>query len=265
MMDLSFFEFYETPDDVKLSLRRFLLGRRLSLYLDAFKIIIRSRILSSKGVFTDRLFFDASDGMREAIEKHGGKFEVTGLQNMQTQGPFVIVANHMGVVETQLMPWVIGSYTPLSMVMKESLYNSWLYGPIALATKSIGLSRQNLKADIDTIMKEGVALLSKGRSIVLFPEGTRKEYFSRKEFNSLGAKLAARAGAKVVPVAVKTDFLEAGKVSSYMGPIHPDRKIRIAIGEPMKVEGRGKQEHELCLDFIEKNLKEWGFPVKENS
>lgn len=264
MLDLSFFEFYETPDDVKLSSQRFFLGKRLSLYLDVIKVLLNSRKLSLKGFFSDRLFWDASDKMREAIERHGGRFHITGLQNLQTQGPFVVVSNHMGVVETQLMPWIIGCYSPLSMVMKDSLYNSRFFGPIAEATKSIGLSRQNLRADIDIIMKDGVKFLSKGRSIVLFPEGTRKDYFSRKEFNSLGAKLASRAGVKVVPVAVKTDFLEAGRVNSYMGPINPERIIEIAIGEPLAVEGRGKKEHEKGLDFIEGKMREWGFPVKED-
>ncbi|OQY33939.1 MAG: hypothetical protein B6241_06390 [Spirochaetaceae bacterium 4572_59] len=265
MLDLSFFEFYETADDIKLSSLRFFLGRRLSLYLYIFKILRRSRTLSLRGIFSDRLFWDASDKMREAIELHGGKFHISGLQNLQTQGPFVVVVNHMGVVETQLMPWIIGCYSPLSMVMKDSLYKSWFFGPIAEATKSIAVSRQNLRADIDVIMKDGVKYLSKGRSIVLFPEGTRKDYFCRKEFNSLGEKLAVRAGVKIVPVAVKTDFLEAGKVNSYLGPIIPERTIKISIGEPVAVEGRGRKEHEQVLDFIETKMKEWGVPVKENS
>ena len=263
MLDLSFFEYYKTPDDVKLSPRRFFLGTRLSLYLDGAGIVLRSRKLSLKNQFSDRSFFDASDNMREIMERHGGKFNVTGLQNLQTQGPFVVVANHMGIAETQLMPWIIGSYTPVTMVMKDSLYNSWLYGPIAEATKSIGLSRQNLRADIDIIMKDGVDLLSKGRSIVLFPEGTRKEAFNRKEFNSLGVKLAARAGVKVVPVALKTDFLEAGRLSSYLCTVNPERTINIAIGEPLMVEGRGKKEHEICLDFIETKLRDWGAPIQK--
>jgi len=263
MLDLSLFETYETPEDVRISPKRFLFGRRLALYLDFFKIVLRCRRWSLKGIFSDPAFWDQSDKIREVMEQYGGRFHISGLQNLHTQGPFVVVANHMGVLETQIMPWIIGCFSPISVVMKESLYNSWLFGPIAKSTKSIGLSRQNLKADLDLIMKEGVQHLSKGRSIVIFPEGTRKNYFSKKQFNSLGVKLAGRAGAKVVPIAIKTDFMEPGTISSYFGPIHPERKVMIAVGEPMNIEGRGKREHQNCLDFIEKNLREWGFPIKE--
>ena len=263
MLDLSLFETYTTPDDVRLSPKRFLLGRRLALYIDFFKIVLRCRKLSLKGQFPDKVFWDQSDKIREVMEHYGGKFVIEGLSHLHTQGPFVVVANHMGVLETQLFPWIIGSFTPLSVVMKESLYNSGLFGPIATATKSIGLTRQNLKADLDKIMSEGVDHLKKGRSIVLFPEGTRKSSFQRKDFNSLGVKLAARAGAKVLPVAIKTDFMEPGKISSYFGPIRPEKTIRFSIGEALPVEGRGKQQHQAVLDFIESKLKEWDFPVVE--
>ncbi len=263
MLDLSLFETYETPGDVKLSPKRFLLGRRLALYWDFFMIVLRCRKMSLQGRFKDTIFWDQSDKIREVMERYGGKFLIEGLSHLHTQGPFVIVANHMGVMETQLMPWIIGSFTPLSMVMKESLSNSWLFGPISEATKSIGLTRQNLKADLDKIMSEGVAHLKRGRSIALFPEGTRKSYFSRKEFNTLGIKLALRAGVKILPIAIKTDFMEPGRISSYFGPIHPERTIHFCIGEAITIEGRGKAEHQMILDFIEAKMKEWGVPVQE--
>jgi len=264
VLDLSLFEKYETPDDIKLTGKRFLIGNRLSFFLDFARIVWRCRTLSKKNQFDDKAFWDQSDKIREAIEINGGRFEITGLQNLNQQGPFVIVANHMSVLETQVMPWIIGCFSPLSVVMKQSLHDSWVFNPIAEASKSIALTRENLRADIDIIMKDGVGYLKKGRSIVLFPEGTRKTSFSRKGFNSLGVKLAARAGVKVVPVAVKTDFLESGKLISYFGSVHPDRKIYIKIGEPVAVEGRGRKQHESILDFMESSLNEWGFPVLED-
>ena len=262
MLDLSLFETYETPDDVILSPKRFLLGRRLALYSDFVNIILKSRKFSKKGIFTDSLFWEASDNIREVMERYGGRFHIEGLQNLNTTGPFVFVSNHMSILETQLMPWVIGCFSPVSMVMKDSLYDSRFFGPIAQATKSIALTRKDLKADLDTIMTEGVAFLKKRRSIMLFPEGTRKEYFNRNEFNSLGVKLAARAGVKVVPIAVKTDFMEPGKVVPDFCSIHPDREIMISIGQPLVIEGRGKQEHQKNLDFIEQKLRAWGYPIR---
>ncbi|MDC7233475.1 MAG: lysophospholipid acyltransferase family protein [Spirochaetales bacterium] len=264
MIDLSQFETFETEKGRKLSVWRFIFGRRLAFHLALLRIVLRCRSLSQAGKFDNDEFFHQSDLIHDALERYGAKFRITGLNNLHFDGPCVVVANHMSLLETQVMPWIIGSFKPLSIVMKNSLYDSWIFNPIAKATKSISLTRENLRADIDVIMKEGVEYLNQGRSIILFPEGTRKSYFSRSEFNSLGIKLALRAGVRVVPVALKTDFLTPGnKVSDY-GFIYPKKPVHIHIGEPVTIEGRGKKEHQQILDFLESNLKSWGVEIRED-
>jgi len=264
MIDLSQFETFETEIDRKQSFLRFFLGRRLAFNLELLRIVYRCHTISLKGRFDNDEFFNQSDIIHDALERYGAKFRITGLQNLHFDGPCVIVANHMSLLETQVLPWIIGSFKPLSIVMKKSLYDSWIFNPVAVATKSISLTRQNLRADIDVIMKEGVEYLGKGRSILLFPEGTRKPYFKRSEFNSLGIKLAVRAGVKVVPVALKTDFLVPGNKVSDFGTLHPERPVHFHIGEPVTIEGRGKKEHQQVLDFLETNLKSWGVKIEED-
>jgi len=123
------------------------------------------------------------------------------------------------------------------------------------------LTRKNLRADIDVIMTEGVEYLNGGRSVLLFPEGTRKSSFNPKEFNSLGVKLALRAGVRVIPIALKTDFLKNGKRFSDYGTVHPENTVHIHVGEPLEVEGRGKKEHQDVLDFLESHLRSWGVEI----
>lgn len=264
MIDLSQFEIFETEKNRKQSYWRFLFGRRLAFNAALFRIVYRCRTLSLAGKFDNDEFFNQSDIIHDTLERYGAKFKITGLQNLHFDGPCVVVANHMSLLETQVLPWIIGSFKPLTIVMKKSLYDSWIFNPVAVATKSISLTRQNLRADIDVIMKEGVEYLDKGRSILLFPEGTRKNYFKRSEFNSLGVKLAVRAGVRVVPIALKTDFLVPGKKVSDYGTLHPERPVHIHVGEPLTIEGRGKKEHQQVLDFLEENLKEWGVEIKED-
>lgn len=264
MIDLSQFETYETDKDRRLSFWRFLTGRRIAFNLALLRIVYRCRKISLAGRFDNDEFFNQSDIIHDALERYGAKFRITGLQNLHFDGPCVIVANHMSLLETQVLPWIIGSFKPLSIVMKKSLYDSWIFNPVAVATKSISLTRENLRADIDVIMKEGVAYLNKGRSVLLFPEGTRKPYFKRSEFNSLGVKLAVRAGVRIVPIALKTDFLVPGKKVSDFGSLHPDRPVHIHIGESMNIEARGKKEHGLILDFLEEKLSGWGVDIRED-
>lgn len=262
MLDLSIFNTFETPADKKQSPWRLLLGRSASFNATLFQVVWHCRGLCLKGRFPDSVYFSQSDRIHDNLERHGARFRIEGLENIRTDEPCVYVANHMSLLETMVLPWIIGSFKPLSIVMKNSLYDSWIFNPIAETTKSISLTRKNLKADIDAIMSEGVEYLKKGRSVLLFPEGTRRKSFDRKAFNSLGVKLAARAGAKVQPIALKTDFLESGKIVSYAGSIHPERTVHFCVGEALEIEGRGKKEHNLILDFMEEKLSSWGVEIE---
>ncbi len=262
MLDLSIFETFETSKDRPLSIRRLILGKSFSFNLSLLSIVWKCRKLSLKGAFPDKVYFSESDRIHEALESHGGRFKISGLEHLRRDYPVVLVANHMSLLETMVLPWIVGSFKPLSIVMKKSLYDSWLFHPIAEATKSISLTRENLRADIDVIMTEGVAYLKQGRSILLFPEGTRKTAFDPGSFNSLGVKLAARAGVRIQPIALKTNFLERGKHISYAGTVHPERPILFEIGEAMEVNGRGKAQHQAVLEFMTKHLSAWGVEIK---
>ena len=53
--------------------------------------------------------------------------------------------------------------------------------------------------------------LRNGMSVIIFPQTTRIMDFDRKQFNSMGVKLAKRAQVPVVPIALKTDAWGVGK------------------------------------------------------
>ena len=241
MLDLTMFNTFETPADKTLSPWRLFLGKSASFNLTLLQVVWYCRGLCLKGRFPDPVYFAQSDRIHNNLERHGARFRIEGLENIRTDEPCVYTANHMSLLETMVLPWIIGCFKPLSIVMKNSLYDSWIFNPIAETTKSISLTRENLKADIDVIMSEGVEYLKQGRSVLLFPEGTRRSSFDRKAFNSLGVKLAARAGVKVQPIALKTDFLESGRLVSYWGSAHPERTVHFHVGEALGDRGPGKE------------------------
>ena len=55
--------------------------------------------------------------------------------------------------------------------------------------------------------------------------------FDPGAFNSLGAKLAARSGVPVVPIALKTDFSGLGPVVKEFGRIDRTRTVHFRFGE----------------------------------
>ncbi len=104
-------------------------------------------------------------------------------------------------------------------MVKESLVRHPLFGDVMRSRDPIVVGRTDPRKDLEAVMNGGMELLSKGISIVIFPQSTRSVEFRPEEFNSLGVKLAKKAGVKVVPVALKTDFWGNGKVIRELGPL----------------------------------------------
>jgi len=129
----------------------------------------------------------------------------------------------------------------------------------------IAVTRTDPRKDLDTVMSEGVRHLAAGRSVIIFPQGTRTPEFRRSGFNSLGVKLASRAGVPVLPVALKTDYWGNSMLMRGFGPVRRKLPILLEFGDAIAVNGRGKAEHEACLDFIESRLRSWSAPVIDES
>jgi 1-acyl-sn-glycerol-3-phosphate acyltransferase len=99
---------------------------------------------------------------------------------------------------------------------------------------------------------------------VIFPQSTRRIDFRPEEFNSLGVKLACKAGVQVIPFALKTDFWLNGKVVKDLGPLDSRNKnIYFSFGQPMDVRGSGKIENQEIIRFIRESLENWKKPIRE--
>jgi 1-acyl-sn-glycerol-3-phosphate acyltransferase len=167
----------------------------------------------------------------------------------------------MSTLETLALPGLIVPMKPVTYVAKEKLLHGFFWGPIMRSRNPISVSRSDPRADLEIVLREGCARLAAGISVIVFPQGTRKEVFNRSEFNSLGVKLAAKAGVQLLPVAVKTDYWGSSGIFRGFGPVRRERPVHIEFGEPLTVAGRGRPEHDHCLDFIESRLRAWGAPV----
>ncbi len=125
------------------------------------------------------------------------------------------------------------------------------------ARSPILLDRVNPREDFTKCMKEGLALIEKGESLLIFPQGTRTKEFVDEDFNSLGAKIAKKANAYLVPIALKTDFWGIGKVIKDFGKVDINKTAHFAFGDALEIQGNGKEEHQVCVDFIRNNMAKW--------
>lgn len=221
-------------------------------------VVLRTRKQAIRKQYFTKEWTDSSFEIFRYIEKIGGKFHITGMENItKSSGPVLFISNHMSTLETMILPSIIAPLKDSTFVVKESLVKHPLFGDVMRSRNPIVVGRKDPRKDFETVMNGGLDLLSKGISIIIFPQSTRSLEFKPEEFNSLGVKLARKAGVEVVPMAIKTDFWGNGKLIKEFGPIDRHKPIHIKFGEPFRVTGNGKEENQRIIDFIQSNLETW--------
>jgi len=250
---------YHTPENTRRVLAdRLMLGTSAYFLARFLGIVFRKRRIAVKGKYDNAEWISSSQEIFRLIEQCGGKFHITGLDNLRREpGPIVIISNHMSILETMIFPGIIAPEKWVTFVVKDSLVTHPVFGPVMRSRNPIVLSRSNPREDLQIVMQQGQELLKKGCSIVIFPQSTRKPGFIPEEFNSIGIKLAARANVPVVPVAIKTDCWRNGRIIKDLGPIDRRKPIYMTFGEPIQIRGNGKEEHTGIVNFISSELAKW--------
>jgi 1-acyl-sn-glycerol-3-phosphate acyltransferase len=235
-------------------------------YLHLVSTLIHASIVGRRGGLDDDRWAKFSHRIVQIVESVGGKVDISGLEALSHHpGPMVYIANHMSLLETLILPGIALAFNRVTFVIKEELRHYPVIKHIFIALKLIAVSRQNPRDDLKVVLREGSKFISDGGSIIIFPQATRSVEFDVEGFNTLGIKLAARNGVPVVPVAIKTDFQRNGKWIKDMGPIDPRKTLYFKFGEPLTVEGKGRQTHQQVIEFIAENLLAWGGSIKEKA
>jgi 1-acyl-sn-glycerol-3-phosphate acyltransferase len=195
----------------------------------------------------------------QALEQVGVEFEVTGIDQLQRfDSPCLVVGNHMSTLETMILPGLVQPCRDVTFVVKQSLLDYPVFKHVMRSRDPIAVSQTNPRADFKAMMQGGVERLVQGRSLIVFPAGERAAKFDPARFNTIGVKLARKAGVPIVPCALDSSAWGIGRWISDVGKIDPTRKVRIAFGEPIEVEGRGTEAQAAIIEFITEKLIAWG-------
>ncbi len=248
---------YETADN-KRSFLSYIFPRRWLLHIGWWHTFVFISRKNVDGVLPRLWSFDIYYKCVKIIEKMGGKLKIEGIDNIKSlDEPPVIIGNHMSMVETVTIGVAIEQIFPNTFIVKESLIKIPYFGDILTGIKAIGLTRTNPREDLKRVLNKGTEVL-KEKAVVVFPQSTRSTEFKPEEFSTIGVKLAKKAKRKIIPLALKTDFLKNGKGKlKELGPIDVSKTIRYSFGEPIEVEGNGAEAHQKVVDYIQGKLKEW--------
>jgi 1-acyl-sn-glycerol-3-phosphate acyltransferase len=129
----------------------------------------------------------------------GCPLSVSGGENIPAQGGFCLVGNHNGIFDIVLLLATVGR--PFGFIAKKELSFVPLLNLWILLLGGIFIDRRNLRKAVGAI-NEGIRRIKAGNVMVIFPEGTRGKGQGMLPFKSGALKLATKAGAPIVPVAM---------------------------------------------------------------
>jgi len=145
------------------------------------------------------------------------------------EGPKLFVCNHQSSWETLVFNVLIPD---VAIVLKDSLYRYPIVGWYLKHSPMIPLNRSAGANALRKMCNDAEAAINAGRSVLIFPEGTRTPIDETRKFNRGVELLYKRLDVTVVPVAVNSGafwnpagFMKyAGNITvSYLDPIPPGR------------------------------------------
>jgi 1-acyl-sn-glycerol-3-phosphate acyltransferase len=236
----------------------------LCFYLSLVRIVFGAAHRAKRGRYDDQQWVDSSLDAVRALEAIGVRMTIEGLGHFSgLGGPAVVIGNHMSTLETFVLPGVLQPHRPVTFIVKRQLVEMPVFKHVMIARRPIVVGRANPREDLKTVLDEGEARLRAGISVIVFPQTTRAASWSPAEFNSIGVKLAKRAGVPVVPLALRSDAWGIGRRMKDFGPIRPQLPVRIEFGAPLTVSGNGREAQEALVRFISTRVRAWGVPVIE--
>ncbi|MCP4933912.1 MAG: 1-acyl-sn-glycerol-3-phosphate acyltransferase, partial [bacterium] len=135
--------------------------------------------------------------------------------------------------------------TTQAWVLKRELMWIPVFGWALAVAQPIAINRKAGRKAVNQIIEIGRQRLRQGRSVVIFPEGTRVAPGERKRYGIGGAMLAKKSGYPIVPIAHNAGvFWPRRSLKKYPGT------IQIVIGPEIKTDGRDAKE-------INKKVEAW--------
>jgi 1-acyl-sn-glycerol-3-phosphate acyltransferase len=234
-----------------------------AFYSRVTRTVLYAAWLARKGRYDDFEWYSSSCAIRKAFEKTGARISIKGTEHLAgLDQPCVIIGNHMSTAETFLLPSIVVPFRRVTFVVKQALVDYPIFKHIMRARDPVVVGRVNPREDLKAVLQGGQERLENNMSLIIFPQRTRTVTFDRESFNTIGVKLAKRAGVPVTPMALKTKAWSNGKLLKDFGRFDPQKDVHLEFGPPIRIEGSDRPAHEAVADFIEARLRKWGVPIK---
>lgn len=168
------------------------------------------------------------------------------LVALRESGPMVIAPNHPSLLDAVL---VISELSQVNCIMKAKIWDNPLLGGGA---RLAGYIRNDAPKQM---VRDAAAALRAGRSLLVFPEGTRTVRGPINHFKGGFALIAKHANVPVQTVFIETDTKFLGKRWPLLRKPEFPFTFRVRVGERFQVNGDVKQFVEQLETYFRQQLE----------
>ena len=185
------------------------------------------------------------------IKQLGYELIVAGQENIPLDSAVFFVSNHQGTLDPALI--VASCPIPMTFISKTENIKLPVFGSWIKTIEVILFDREERASNI-YMLREAARNLKAGRSLLIFPEGTRSKGTKMNEFKVGATQPAYLAKSIIVPITLNNAFcIDGGQDRS--------NKLGITYGNPLSYEEyKNYNQEEISLylhQIIESNIDEW--------
>lgn len=137
-------------------------------------------------------------GFLRIVFKLLARLEVTGLENVPTSGPHILIANHLSYIDPPLLYNIMGG-DHITGWAADKYRKHWLFGPITRLVNPIFIHRGRVDRHA---LDAAVQALDSGLVFGLAPEGTRSKTGALIKGKTGISYLADQSGAPLLVIAI---------------------------------------------------------------
>jgi 1-acyl-sn-glycerol-3-phosphate acyltransferase len=153
------------------------------------------------------------------------RWRVKGKENIPAQGPFIVVANHLSLID----PPLLSASIPRRIVFmaKEEAFRHPVEGPLVRGWRAFPVHRERLDREA---LRRAQQVLEEGLALGMFPEGKRSPTAQMQQGFPGTSLLALRNVAPILPVGITGTEKINGITFIFRRP-----QITVNIGEPFNL------------------------------
>jgi 1-acyl-sn-glycerol-3-phosphate acyltransferase len=171
-----------------------------------------------------------------------------GRESIDTTRSHVYVVNHVSIMD---IPAILHAVPDHGFVAKRELSRVPFFGAAARAVGVVYIDRENRKSAF-AAYEEAALKVREGRSVIVFPEGTRGPNYSLRPFKKGPFVLAIRAGVPIIPVIMHGTIEVTPNGSLDVTP----GTVNIHLLEPIPTEGLAYDDRNALADRVQARMIE---------